>query len=179
MIAYRHLPEFTDFRRIGTAQIRFWRVRAQQDFQCIDVTTSLPQVPFVRAHNQRFVCKCAHTICVCGNASMGKENAGNIRLAVRRRLQLSPRPRYYGVCVGIPAAQFRLSARLSIHPRRSWCERRKRRAGCPALGVVLSRPIRICNRIAFRSCGCRTSIPPPFSSPRLRRRSRMRARSAS
>lgn len=109
---------------------------------------------------------------------VGVQYASSTRLAVAGRLRLSERPQACRVGVGIPAAQFRLPARLSYSCECCRGPGRVFRTSGLALGASLSRSIRTSERIEPRSSGCPISISARLSSHQRRRASRMRPTSA-
>jgi len=109
---------------------------------------------------------------------VGVQYASSTRLAVAGRLCLLGRPQARRVGVGIPAAQFRLPARLSYSCECCCGPGRVFRTDHLALGAPLSRSIRTSERIELGSSGCRILISAQLSLHRRQRASRMRPTSA-
>jgi hypothetical protein len=91
-------------------------------------------------------------------------DAVGTRLAVCVRLCSCVRIPSKGICVGVPPAQFQLSARL---PRdRSPYGRHTTRYISRSLGTALSLSTRSCRQTTLRWSGCRSLIPPLCSLSR-------------
>jgi hypothetical protein len=92
------------------------------------------------------------------------KDAVDTRLAVYGRLCLSERTRSGATCVGIPAAQSRVQARLphGHAPGGKWTHRRIRLA----VGLTVSLSTHSCAQTLRRRSGCRSLIQLPFFSRR-------------
>ena len=100
-------------------------------------------------------------------------DAVGTRLAVCVRLCSCARIQSKGICVGVPPAQFRLPARLprGLSPNGKQTSRNISRS----LGTALSLSTRSCRQTTLRWSGCRSLIPPRFSSSRQPSPFRVRA----
>ena len=113
----------------------------------------------------------------CPFKRLETRDAIGTRLAVYGRLRLYERARLRGVCVGVPAAQFCVQARLPYgrSPHGKWSRRRI----AAALGTEVSLSTQRDGQIKRRWSGCHSSIRPSFSSRQRRRRSPTRKKSGS